>query len=157
MLERLRVLNVDFTLYKYVISNTQQHTTHNKNLNMATPLFFHTEFFFQRGKEFSQERKRTHLLFADDSLIFARASTNECNQLKALFDSYASASGQIFNYEKSSLLFGGKVNEQQAETIKNIFQLNLVLRYEKYLGLLLSVRKCIFIKEKTVILHFKSY
>ncbi|KAH9724450.1 reverse transcriptase domain-containing protein [Citrus sinensis] len=88
------------------------------------------------GLRFGQEISITHLLFADDSLIFARASTNECNQLKALFDSYASASGQIFKYEKSSLFFGGsKVSEQQAETIKNIFQLNVVSRHERYLGL----------------------
>ena len=45
------------------------------------------------GLWFRQNISITHLLFADDSLIFARASTNECNQLKALFDSYASASG----------------------------------------------------------------
>ena len=45
------------------------------------------------GLRFGQEISITHLLFAYDSLIFARASTNECNQLKALFNSYASASG----------------------------------------------------------------
>ncbi|KAH9660157.1 reverse transcriptase domain-containing protein [Citrus sinensis] len=67
------------------------------------------------GLRFGQEISITHLLFADDSLIFARASTNECNQLKALFDSY--------------------VSEQQAETIKNIFQLNVVSRHKRYLGL----------------------
>lgn len=33
MLVRLRVLNDDFTLYKYAISSTQQDTTRNKNPN----------------------------------------------------------------------------------------------------------------------------
>lgn len=60
----------------------------------------------------------THLLFANDNLVFARALTNECNQLKVMFDCYVSTSGQIFNYEKSSMFFGVKVNEEQAKAIK---------------------------------------
>lgn len=77
----------------------------------------------------------THLLFADDSLIFTRADPIDCKRLKQIFDSYAAASGQIFNYEKSSMFFSANIQAKQIEEIKNIFQLNVVSRHEKYLGL----------------------
>lgn len=33
------------------------------------------------------------------------------------------------------MFFNGKVNEEQAKVIKNFFQLNVVSKHEKYLGL----------------------
>ncbi|KAH9717652.1 reverse transcriptase domain-containing protein [Citrus sinensis] len=77
----------------------------------------------------------SHLLFADDSLVFTKASVDSCKNLKAIFDCYAAASGQLFNFEKSSLVFSGSIPEDRAEAIKNIFQLNVVSRHGKYLGL----------------------
>lgn len=77
----------------------------------------------------------SHLLFADDSLIFTGASVKDYRNLKAIFDCYIAASGHIFNYEKSSMFFSGKLQVEQIIAIKNIFQLNMVSKYEKYLGL----------------------
>ncbi|KAL9416450.1 hypothetical protein AB3S75_039612 [Citrus x aurantiifolia] len=37
----------------------------------------------------------------DDSLVFSRASSVDCRHLKKIFEVYAAASGQIFNFEKS--------------------------------------------------------
>ncbi|KAH9650223.1 putative reverse transcriptase/RNA-dependent DNA polymerase [Citrus sinensis] len=70
-----------------------------------------------------------------NSLVFTKASIEDCRNLKAIFDCYAAASGQIFNYEKSSMFCSGKLPAEQITAIKNIFQLKMVSKYEKYLGL----------------------
>lgn len=87
------------------------------------------------GFEICKEVTITHLLFADDSLIFLRASEADCRHLKRIFDCYAEASEQIFNFEKSSMVFSGKIPNAQITAIKDIFKLNVVSRHENYLGL----------------------
>ena len=49
--------------------------------------------------------KITNLLFADDSLIFSRASSMEINTIVDILQVYAKASGQCINLEKSSMYF----------------------------------------------------
>ncbi|KAH9648147.1 reverse transcriptase domain-containing protein [Citrus sinensis] len=102
-----------------------------------------------RGLRFAKDVTISHLLFADDSLVFTRASEAECKNLKGIFDCYAKASGQIFNYEKSSMFLSGKITSGQAAAIKNIFQLKVVSKYEKYLGLpsMIGRRKLGFFNE----------
>lgn len=88
-----------------------------------------------RSLRFVNDVTISHLLFADDSLIFTRASVAECNQLKEIFDCYTKASRQMFNYKKSSMFFSGKILEAQIAAIKGIFKFKVVSKYEKYLGL----------------------
>ncbi|KAH9782560.1 reverse transcriptase domain-containing protein [Citrus sinensis] len=87
------------------------------------------------GLSFGKELSISHLLFADDSLIFSRASMTDCGNLKKILDCYSAASGQIFNFEKSSLFLSGNVQHDRATAIGQIFHLNIVSRHEKYLGL----------------------
>lgn len=87
------------------------------------------------GIKFSNELSITHLLFADDSLIFTRATREDCTNLKKIFECYAAASGQIFNFEKSSMLFSESTKPEQISSITTIFQLQVVSRHAKYLGL----------------------
>ncbi|KAH9784956.1 reverse transcriptase domain-containing protein [Citrus sinensis] len=86
------------------------------------------------GLKFSKDIIISHLLFADDSLIFTKASEADCLHLKRIFEAYAAASGQLFNYDKSSMFFSGNTSSGAIAAIKNIFQLNVVSRHEKYLG-----------------------
>ena len=51
-----------------------------------------------RGLKFAKDVPITHLLFVDDSLVFSQASVTNCKHLKEIFDLYAAASGQIFNF-----------------------------------------------------------
>lgn len=47
----------------------------------------------------------THLLFADDLIIFAKATSDEATTIKKCLDLYCSWSGQAVNISKSSMLF----------------------------------------------------
>lgn len=87
--------------------------------------------------------------FADDSLIFTRATIEDCTNLKQIFDKYAAALGQIFNYEKSSVFFSGNTPIRQINEIKSIFQLNVVARHEKHLGLpfMVGIKKVSFFND----------
>lgn len=101
------------------------------------------------GLRFNSSLSISHLLFADDSLVFSRATQEDCSNLKCIFDRYGAASGQIFNYEKSSMLFSRNVHNSQIEIIKGIFQLNVVSKHNKYLGLpsMVGRRKISFFNE----------
>ena len=44
------------------------------------------------GLKFDKQVTVSHLLFADDSLVFTKTSIEDCRNLKAIFDSYATAS-----------------------------------------------------------------
>ena len=45
----------------------------------------------------------THLFFANDSILFCKAKTEECQEFKQIFRRYEDASGQKINTDKSSL------------------------------------------------------
>jgi hypothetical protein len=47
----------------------------------------------------------SHLLFADDSLLFFRANTESAQEIHAVLQSYCNGSGQQVNMEKSSIHF----------------------------------------------------
>ncbi|CAN1225361.1 Putative ribonuclease H protein At1g65750 [Linum grandiflorum] len=47
----------------------------------------------------------SHLLFADDSIFFFKASFEEARQMKVIFDAYSRASGQLINFDKSGIFF----------------------------------------------------
>ena len=47
----------------------------------------------------------THLFFADDSLLFCKASRQECQKLTEILELYEVASGQKINADKSLVFF----------------------------------------------------
>ena len=102
-----------------------------------------------RGLKFNKEISINHLLFADDSLIFSKATVEECMSLKQIFECYATASGQIFNFEKSSMFFSGSISAEQMTKVRDIFQLKIVSKHEKYLGLpsMIGRKKVSFFKD----------
>ena len=88
-----------------------------------------------QGLRFGSSTTISHLLFADDSLIFMRTAVADCQHLKTIFDCYTRASGQLFNLDKSSMFFSGNTKVEEVEAIKGIFNLNVVSRHERYLRL----------------------
>ena len=81
------------------------------------------------------EPKLTHLLFADDSLIFCRAKEDECQTLLKVLAKYKRASGQQINRAKTTLFFSKSTFEEVQGVIKDMLGVNVVHQYEKYLGL----------------------
>ena len=62
--------------------------------------------------------KLTHLLFADDSLIFCRAKEDECLKLLEILAAYERASGQQLNRAKKTLFFSKSTSSEVQEVIK---------------------------------------
>ena len=79
--------------------------------------------------------KLTHLFFADDCLIFCRATLEECLKIQSLLDIYEVASGQMINKEKTTLFFSGNTDTQTQDAIKVALNVPAIQHYEKYLGL----------------------
>ena len=79
--------------------------------------------------------KLTHLLFANDSLIFCKATENECQTLLNILANYESASGQQINKTKTTLFFSKSTKVDMQNRIKDMLGVMVVQQYEKYLGL----------------------
>ena len=60
----------------------------------------------------------SHLLFTDDSLLFCRASVEECQQVNSLLNLYEAALGQRINTDKTSLFFSSNIGLETQESIK---------------------------------------
>ncbi|XP_025608180.1 uncharacterized protein [Arachis hypogaea] len=77
----------------------------------------------------------THLLFADDCIIFAGAQEEEIYQLIQILNKYTEASGQRINTEKSGLIFGNQVSIQRRVNIEEITGMASWEDHGRYLGL----------------------
>ena len=76
-----------------------------------------------------------HLLFADDSLLMCRADLLESEEIKQCLQTYGSASGQVINYTKSSIIFGERVPNYLKEGIKDTLGIQREGGEGTYLGL----------------------
>lgn len=79
--------------------------------------------------------KISHLLFADDSLWFARANIVEAERILQVLHSYQRASGQVVNLDKSEASFSRNVCEEEKEMICNQMNVKTVMSHTRYLGL----------------------
>ena len=61
----------------------------------------------------------SHLLFADDSLLFCQNKQEEVQVISDVIELYAVASGQCINLEKSSVFFSNNTSRMQRDWIKN--------------------------------------
>lgn len=77
----------------------------------------------------------SHLLFADDSFLFFRASEKELLCMKKLLEDYESASGLAINYQKSEILFSRNVPTDTKESLSSILGVQQSIGNGKYLGL----------------------
>ena len=78
--------------------------------------------------------KVTHLLFADDSILFCKASLEECHLLRSILMEYEEASGQKVNTDKSSIFFSPNTAQATRDEIFNILGPMQNSRLTKYLG-----------------------
>jgi len=75
------------------------------------------------------------LLFADDSVLFVRATTPKCRRVIDIIRRYEEASGQRINSEKSEVVFSRNVGAGLRQDLLTILQMKEVDYYAKYLGL----------------------
>ena len=74
----------------------------------------------------------SHWLYADDVLIFCRASRTNIHKIASVFESYGAISGQVVNWSKSIIYFGRYVSLHRSHMLGSIAGMqkgNLPLHY----------------------------
>ena len=77
----------------------------------------------------------SHLLFADDSLLFFKAEVQQAERVKQVLVEYGQATGQLINPEKCSIFFGETCPIRVQEDIKTVLGVSREKFEAKYLGL----------------------
>jgi hypothetical protein len=67
--------------------------------------------------------------------LFFRAQSEQAVSILEIIDTYASATGQLINYDKCSITFGGQCPMEVQEQVKGVLQVHVDGSQEKYLGL----------------------
>ncbi|XP_059441839.1 uncharacterized protein LOC132174162 [Corylus avellana] len=76
-----------------------------------------------------------HLFFADDSLLFCKATEHEWSILSEILWRYEQASGQRLNNDKTSIFFSRNTTIETRSHIVNIVGVPTAQRFDTYLGL----------------------
>ena len=77
----------------------------------------------------------SHLLFADDCIVFGKASKEEGSRILKILEVYEKESGQMLNREKTSLFFSKNTRGEVKEEVKEMFGAQVIYQHERYLGL----------------------
>lgn len=77
----------------------------------------------------------SHLLFADDCIVFSEASQRGANRLRSILETYSRGSGQLVNRDKSVVFFSNNCTDQMKDDIKDGLDIQNEALAEKYLGL----------------------
>ncbi|VVA39353.1 PREDICTED: reverse mRNAase [Prunus dulcis] len=77
----------------------------------------------------------SHLLFADDSILFCKATEGEMDMVKHVLDLYAKGSGQQANFDKSSLFFSTNCLQETRDRLARSLNIPQGRGFGKYLGL----------------------
>ena len=77
----------------------------------------------------------SHLFFADDSVLFCRATEAECQRVLDILSTYERGTGQKINRDKTNIFFSSNTHHQTQSRIQQILGVPAIRQYEKYLGL----------------------
>lgn len=81
----------------------------------------------------------SHLLFADDSIFFAKSDTRSVDVLDSTLNLFCQGSGQLINKDKSSIFFGNHCPTDVKHGVKARLGINNEVRQDTYLGMPTSV------------------
>ncbi|XP_019181376.1 PREDICTED: uncharacterized protein LOC109176397 [Ipomoea nil] len=81
----------------------------------------------------------SHLFFADDSLLFFKATVNEAEAVKDCLVSYERMSGQCVNFGKSCIIFSRNTDDMIKNNVATVFNVQQVHNIGRYLGLPMGV------------------
>lgn len=68
-------------------------------------------------------------------MVFCEATMEYALNLKQILEDYARVSGQMINFEKSSMVFSAGVAEERRDQIASILGVKVVAKLDKYLGM----------------------
>lgn len=77
----------------------------------------------------------SHLLFANDSFMFFKATIGEVNVVKSILHTYASNSGQAINFQKSGIFFSSNARQDKQNEITSALGVHNDIIANNYLGL----------------------
>jgi hypothetical protein len=77
----------------------------------------------------------SHLLFADDTLLFVGASVSQAQIIKEVLCHFERSTGQLINPSKCSMLFGTGCSDAIKESVATVLNVQNITSEEKYLGL----------------------
>lgn len=77
----------------------------------------------------------SHLFFADDNILFARATLQQSSEIADIISKYERTSGQKINFNKFEVFFSKNIGVVSRGEILNILGVKEVERHVKYLGL----------------------
>jgi len=78
--------------------------------------------------------KLSHLLFADDVLLFTKACNSQLRVIRDFFDRFTKASGLKINLHKSIALYSSGTPQSKITTLKSISDIRSTTSLDKYLG-----------------------
>jgi hypothetical protein len=76
----------------------------------------------------------SHLLFADDSLLFFKADAEQANRINDVLKVFGKSTGQLLSPAKCSIMFGQKCTEEDGEAVASILKVGALALDDKYLG-----------------------
>ena len=83
----------------------------------------------------------THVMYADDIVLFSKACGREANAINECLEKYCRWSGQMLNRAKSGIIFSKFTHQQTRRGIRHILQMKSLKTNSAYLGAPLFLTK----------------
>ena len=83
----------------------------------------------------------THVMYADDIVLFSKADSREASSLNNCLEKYCTWSGQQINRAKSGLAFSKASSKPAMQGVKQLLQMKSLNRETKYLGAPMFLKK----------------